>query len=244
LVLLLPHGYDGQGPEHSSARLERFLQLCDSDPTVVPNMDRTTTRQIQESNMQVVNCTTPANYYHVLRRQIHREFRKPLVVISPKSLLRHPLARSPLSEFGGKDTSTHFQRLIPEVNEKVLSTDPKNIRKVIFCSGKVYYDLVEERTHKNINNIAIVRIEQISPFPFDLVQEQGKLYKKAEMVWCQEEPMNQGAWNFVYHHFAVAFKGITNVPTYVGRPVSASPAVGFLLKHKIEQAELVNKALS
>jgi len=245
LVLLLPHGYDGQGPEHSSARLERFLQLSDSDPTKIPDMDPATTRQIQETNLQVVNCTTPANYYHVLRRQVHRDFRKPLVVMSPKNLLRSPAARSPLTDFDDKDTSTRFQRVIPEANEKIATKDAKSIRKVVFCTGKVYYELADQRNRNNIDHVAIVRIEQLAPFPFDLVQEQAKLYPKAKMVWCQEEPMNQGAWSFVYPHFATSFKGISSETIqYTGRAASASPATGSYAQHHIEQAKFLKEALA
>jgi 2-oxoglutarate dehydrogenase E1 component len=246
LVMLLPHGYDGQGPEHSSARLERFLQLTDSDPNVIPEMNPAKTKQIQESNLQVVNITTPANYYHVLRRQVHREFRKPLVVMSPKNLLRNPLAKSPLTDFDDEHTSTRFQRLIPETSEIVLSTDPKSIRKVIFCSGQVYYALLQEREVRKIKDIAIVRIEQIAPFPFDLVQEQVKLYPRAQLAWCQEEPMNQGAWYFVYHHFITSCKaiGINTVPKYVGRSVSASPAAGTATQHKLELGKFISEAMA
>jgi len=245
--MLLPHGYDGQGPEHSSARLERFLQLSDSDPDVIPEMDPSKTKQIQESNIQVVNITTPANYYHVLRRQVHREFRKPLVVMSPKNLLRNTSARSPLTDFDDEHTSTRFRRLIPETSETVLATDPKSIRKLIFCSGQVYYSLLQEREARGIKDIALVRVEQIAPFPFDLVQQQLKLYSKAQLVWCQEEPMNQGAWNFVYHHFITACKsiGLNNVvPKYVGRPVSASPAAGTSAQHKLELGKFLSEAMA
>merc|ERR1711964_529944 len=165
--------------------------MGDSDPNKIPEMDPAKTKQIQETNMQVVNCTTPANYFHVLRRQIHREFRKPLIVVAPKSLLRHPSAKSALTDFDDVDNA-RFQRLIPEINEKMLAKNPKSIRKLIFCTGKVYYELVEEREKQKIEDIAIVRVEQICPFPFDLVQNQLKQYPAAKIVWVQEEPMNQG----------------------------------------------------
>jgi len=242
LVLLLPHGYDGMGPEHSSARLERFLQLQNTAPTEIPVFDQDLLTQHQRANMQVVNCTTPANYFHVLRRQIHRDFRKPLVVMSPKALLRDRRASSTLADFGPE---TKFQRVIGEVKSQQLVA-PEKIRKIIFCSGQVYYALATERENRNIKDIAIVRLEQLSPFPFDLVQEQLKLYSKAELAWVQEEPENMGAWHFVHPHFLTAAKAIgvaTPSMSYTGRRTSASPAAGTYQQHSSELAKFINQAM-
>ncbi|MEA2727034.1 MAG: 2-oxoglutarate dehydrogenase component, partial [Acetobacteraceae bacterium] len=173
LVLLLPHGYEGQGPEHSSARIERYLQLC------------------AERNMYVCNLTTPANYFHALRRQLHRNFRKPLIVFEPKSLLRHKLAVSPLEDFA---EGTRFKYVIPEIDEIAA---PEDVRRVAICSGKVYYDLLAERRAKEIKDIAIIRLEQIYPFPETSLRRALAPYVNADLVWCQEEPENMGAWNFV-----------------------------------------------
>ncbi len=222
LVLLLPHGYEGQGPEHSSARLERYLQLCGDD------------------NMQVVNCTTPANYFHVLRRQVRRNFRKPLVIMTPKSLLRHKLAVSKLTDMG---PGTSFHRVIGEPIE--LVPDEK-VRRVVLCSGKVYYDLYQAREERGITDVAIIRVEQIYPFPANsLTMELGR-YPNADVVWCQEEPKNMGAWYFVDRRIEAVLAGLkvqARRPVYVGRPDSASPATGLLRRHNIEQAHLVDEAL-
>jgi 2-oxoglutarate dehydrogenase E1 component len=217
LVMLLPHGYEGQGPEHSSARLERYLQLC------------------AEDNMQVVNCTTPASFFHALRRQIHSHYRKPLIVMTPKSLLRHRLAISSLNEFG-EDTT--FKPVISEVDSAISAG---KIRKVVFCSGKVYYDLLEARTAANIKDVALVRLEQYYPFPAKEVKAELEQYKNAEVVWCQEEPRNMGAWQFVAERFA-ELRG-NQYPKYVGRKAAASPAVGYKKVHDKEQEQLVKEAL-
>ncbi len=223
LVMLLPHGYEGQGPEHSSARLERFLQLCGED------------------NMQVVNCTTPANIFHVLRRQLCRNFRKPLIVMTPKSLLRHRLCKSDLKELGPK---TSFKRVIPEIDK--LEADDK-IKRVILTSGKVYYDLLEARREKKMKDIAIVRLEQYYPFPEAEIKEQLKRYKNAEVVWVQEEPKNMGAWSFVRSYIEVIMdelgRGQERIH-YVGRVNAASPAAGYLRIHEKEQKDVVNNALA
>lgn len=220
LVMLLPHGYEGQGPEHSSARLERYLQLC------------------AEDNLQVVNCTTPANYFHVLRRQIHRCYRKPLIIMTPKSLLRHKLATSSLQEFF-QDTS--FDEVIPD------TLAPSNIRRIVLCSGKVYYDLLEKREESKITDIALIRLEQLYPFPHHRLVEVLKTYKDAEVVWCQEEPMNMGAWTFVDRRLEEVLKHVklrSQRPTYIGRPESASTATGLYSRHIFEQNLLVNQALN
>jgi 2-oxoglutarate dehydrogenase E1 component len=218
LVLLLPHGYEGMGPEHSSARLERFLQLCAQD------------------NMQVCVPSTPAQVFHMLRRQVIRPYRKPLIVMSPKSLLRHKLAVSTMEEL----TGGHFQTVISEVDQiKVNST-----RKIILCSGKVYYDLLEERRAKNITDIAIIRIEQLYPFPAQELKSVLAEYKNtSSVVWCQEEPQNQGAWYSSQHHFLECLTKNQTL-SYAGRLASAAPAVGYPALHKQQQVDLVNEALS
>lgn len=220
LVMLLPHGYEGQGPEHSSARLERYLQLC------------------AEDNLQVVNCTTPANYFHVLRRQMHHNYRKPLIVMTPKSLLRHKLATSSLAEF---NTNTHFQEVIPD------PLPPSAIRRLILCSGKVYYDLLEKREEEKIKDIAIIRLEQFYPFPHHSLVGLLKTYKNADVVWCQEEPMNMGAWSFLdrrLEHVLSEVNLASKRPIYVGRSEAASPATGLFSRHVFEQNLLVSQALN
>ncbi|KAK2991202.1 hypothetical protein RJ640_027174 [Escallonia rubra] len=252
LVVLLPHGYDGQGPEHSSARLERFLQMSDDNPYVIPEMDPTLRKQIQECNWQVVNVTTPANYFHVLRRQIHREFRKPLIVMSPKNLLRHRDCKSNLSEFddvqghaGFDKQGTRFKRLIKDQNDH--SDLEEGIRRLVLCSGKVYYELDEMRKKAGGDDVAICRVEQLCPFPYDLIQRELKRYPNAELVWCQEEPMNMGAYNYIAPRLCTAMKargrGTIDDIKYVGRAPSAATATGFIQVHVKEQAELVQKAL-
>ncbi|KAL3629978.1 hypothetical protein CASFOL_026290 [Castilleja foliolosa] len=252
LVLLLPHGYDGQGPEHSSARLERFLQMSDDNPYVIPEMDSTLRKQIQECNWQVVNVTTPANYFHVLRRQIHREFRKPLIVMSPKNLLRHKDCKSNLSEFddveghaGFDKQGTRFKRLIKDQNDH--SDLEEGIRRLVLCSGKVYYELDEQRKKVEGKDIAICRVEQLCPFPYDLVQRELKRYPNAEIVWCQEEPMNMGAYNYILPRLGTAMKalgrGYVDDVKYVGRGPSAATATGFYQVHTKEQNEIVQKAV-
>jgi 2-oxoglutarate dehydrogenase E1 component len=217
---------EGQGPEHSSARLERYLQLC------------------AEDNMQVVNITSPANFFHALRRQVKRNFRKPLIVMSPKSLLRHKLNVSALDEMG---PGTHFRRVIPEV-DKLAAKD--KVKRVVLCSGKVYYDLLEARREQCIKNVAIVRVEQLYPWPRMRITNQIKLYQNAEVVWCQEEASNQGAWHFAADRIDYILESLdkkakkTRRVLYVGRTASASPAVGSLKVHNKEQELLVEQALN
>ncbi|AHC73981.1 oxoglutarate dehydrogenase (succinyl-transferring), E1 component [Candidatus Endolissoclinum faulkneri L5] len=223
LVLLLPHGYEGQGPEHSSARIERFLQLCGED------------------NMQVVNCTTPANYFHVLRRQMHRDFRKPLIIFTPKSILRHKMAVSKLEEISG---STTFHRVL--FDDRLMCED-KEVKRVIICSGKVYYDLYEESIKRNINNIVFLRLEQMYPFPREVILHKLSRFPQAEIIWCQEEPANMGPWTFVDRRIEdvlIEIDGMCKRPQYIGRPISAAPATGSAVRHTNEQAALVNKALT
>jgi len=223
LVLLLPHGYEGQGPEHSSARLERYLQLC------------------AEDNMQVVYCSTPANYFHVLRRQLHRDFRKPLVVMTPKSLLRHKGCVSKLSDMA---EGTSFHRILDETDDSIKN---KNVERVVLCSGKVYYDIAETRAERNIKNVKILRVEQLYPFPERTLTEMLKKTPKAELVWCQEEPQNMGSWTFVRDYLeAVMSKAgmAAQRPIYTGRKAAASPATGSASRHRAEQEALVDGALS
>ncbi|KAK1418489.1 hypothetical protein QVD17_27634 [Tagetes erecta] len=253
LVVLLPHGYDGQGPEHSSARLERFLQMSDDNPFVIPEMEPTQRKQIQKCNWQVVNVTTPANYFHVLRRQIHREFRKPLIVMAPKNLLRHKDCKSNLSEFddvqghpGFDKQGTRFKRLIKD--QSGHSDLEEGIRRLVLCSGKVYYELDEKRKSTESNDVAICRVEQLCPFPYDLIQRELKRYPNAEVVWCQEEPMNMGAYTYIAPRLATAMKALDrgnldNIK-YVGRAPSAATATGFYTVHVKEQSELVEKAIT
>ena len=230
LVMLLPHGFEGQGPEHSSARLERFLQMCGQD------------------NWIVANCTTPANYFHILRRQLHRDFRKPLVLMTPKSLLRHKMAVSNAEDF---TTGSSFHRLMWDDAQKgnsdtTLVKDDK-IKRVVMCSGKVYYDLLEERDARGIDDIYLLRVEQFYPFPAQSAVQELERFKNAEVVWCQEEPKNQGAWTFIEPNIEWVLGKIDakhQRPKFVGRAASASPATGLASTHKKQQAALVNDALT
>lgn len=215
--MLLPHGYEGQGPEHSSARLERYLQLC------------------AERNLRICMPTTPAQIFHLLRRQMMLNCRKPLIVMSPKSLLRHRLAVSTLEDF----SEGEFRPLIPETE----NTDKKNITRVIMCSGKVYYDLYEKRASENRTDIAIIRVEQLYPFPKQLLRNELKLYKNAtEFQWCQEEPKNQGAWYASQHHMRKII-GDRGELKYAGRPRSAAPAVGRSNIHAEQLRTLLDEAM-
>jgi 2-oxoglutarate dehydrogenase E1 component len=232
LVMLLPHGYEGQGPEHSSARLERFLQLC------------------AEDNMQVVNCTTPANYYHALRRQMIREFRKPLVVMTPKSLLRHKRAVSSLSDLA---EGSSFHRVMvdgaeagQDVGGITLKPDDK-INRVILCSGKVYFDLVEQRAKSGRDDVYVLRLEQFYPWPLKSLSNELKRFKNAELVWCQEEPKNMGGWTFVDPWLELTLERM-NVKAkrarYVGRPASASTAAGLMSRHLKELESFLTEAFA
>nr|AAN71522.1 RH09189p [Drosophila melanogaster] len=240
LVMLLPHGMEGIGPEHSSCRVERFLQMSSDDPDYFPpESDEFGVRQLHDINWIVANCSTPANYYHILRRQIALPFRKPLILCTPKSLLRHPEAKSP---FGEMSEGSEFQRIIPDNGP--AGQNPSNVKKVVFCSGRVYYDLTKTRREKQLEGeIAIVRVEQISPFPFDLVKEQANLYKNAELVWAQEEHKNQGSWTYVQPRFLTALNHSRDV-SYVGRACGASTATGSKAQHIRELNALLNDAIS
>jgi 2-oxoglutarate dehydrogenase E1 component len=230
LVCLLPHGYEGQGPEHSSARLERFLQMC------------------AEDNMQVANCTTPANYFHILRRQLKREIRKPLILMTPKSLLRHKRATSKLSELGADTT---FHRLLWDdaqylKDEKIKLVADDKIRRVILCSGKVYFDLYEEREKRGVNDIYIMRVEQLYPFPTKALITELSRFKQAEIVWCQEEPRNMGSWFFVDTFIRWVLEQIGakyKQPRYAGRPASAATATGLMSKHLAQLKQMLDEAL-
>ena len=223
LTLLLPHGYEGQGPEHSSARIERYLQLC------------------AEDNLQIVNCTSPANYFHVLRRQINRNFRKPLIVFTPKSLLRHKLCVSRLAEMGPE---TSFHRLLHD--DAALAPDAE-IRRLVLCSGKVYYDLFEERERRGQKDIYLLRFEQLYPAPRKVLADELARFPKAEIVWCQEEPRNMGPWSFIGPEIESVMADMghrqARLP-YLGRVAAASVATGQLRRHNREQADLVNAALT
>ena len=228
LVCLLPHGYEGQGPEHSSARLERYLQLC------------------AEDNMQVANCTTPANYFHILRRQMRRDIRKPLILMTPKSLLRHPRAKSTLADLA---TETSFHRLLRDDAEGgnlpyQLAKDAK-IRRVIICCGKVYYDLLEEREKRGLDDVYLLRVEQLYPFPLKALTNLMQRFKKADVIWCQEEPKNMGGWSFVepYLEWVLGQAGCaTKRARYVGRPAAASTAVGQMSKHLAQLRAFLDEA--
>jgi len=229
LVCLLPHGYEGQGPEHSSARLERFLTMCGQD------------------NWIVANCTTPANYFHILRRQLHRSYRKPLILMTPKSLLRHKMAVSNADEF---QTGSSFHRVLwddAQHGHSTLALKPDDqIKRVVMCSGKVYYDLLEKRDAEGLDDTYLLRIEQFYPFPALSLVKELERFKGAGMVWCQEEPKNQGAWNFIEPNIEwvlTRIKAGMTRPEYAGRAASASPATGLASQHKAQQAALVNAAL-
>ncbi len=232
LVMLLPHGYEGQGPEHSSARLERFLQLC------------------AKENIQVINCTTPANYFHALRRQIHRDFRKPLIIMTPKSLLRNKRCVSNIEDFTKKNS---FHRVLEDHAELrdyglIKLKKDKEIEKVVLCSGKVYFDLLEAREKIKNDKVFFIRIEQLYPFPVKTLAKFLKRFKKnAKFFWCQEEPQNMGAWNtarnyieWVLDHIKAKNKKVS----YIGRTPGASPATGYLKKHLAQQKEIIEKVLS
>lgn len=231
LVMLLPHGYEGQGPEHSSARLERYLQLC------------------AEDNWQVANCTTPASYFHILRRQLHRNFRKPLVLMTPKSLLRHKRVVSPLTLMGPGST---FHRVLwddaqSHADEKIKLVEDGKIRRVVMCSGKVYYDLYQAREDASIDDVYLLRLEQLYPFPARALIDELARFPEAEMIWCQEEPKNMGAWSFVEANIEWVLDHVDakhKRPVYAGRPASASTATGLASRHAAELETFLEEALA
>ena len=215
LVMMLPHGMEGQGPEHSSGRIERFLELCAND------------------NLIIANCTTPANYFHLLRRQLVRDFRKPLVVFTPKSLLRHPKVVSPLADF----TTTNFQEVIDDASVKAAS-----VKRVLFCSGKIYYELLDRQQAEKRTDVAIVRIEQLYPSPVEQLQAIHKKYNKAtEFIWVQEENENMGAWPHFCRKFRRTDIEFTDV---IARTESGSPATGYMKQHVAQQEAIINKAFA
>ena len=232
LVLLLPHGYEGQGPEHSSARLERYLQLC------------------AEDNLQVANCSTPANYFHILRRQMHREFRKPLILMTPKSLLRHKKAVSTMAELA---EGSSFHRVLwddaehnPALTSIRLQPDIK-IRRVILCSGKVYYDLLDAREEAGIDDVYILRLEQFYPWPLRSLMSELARFPQAEIAWCQEEPKNMGGWTFVDPWLELTLARLAGAhkrARYVGRPASASTAAGLMSRHTKELKAFLTEAFA
>ncbi|XP_055687626.1 2-oxoglutarate dehydrogenase complex component E1 isoform X4 [Lutzomyia longipalpis] len=240
MVMLLPHGMEGMGPEHSSARLERFLQMSSDDPDYFPpESDEFAIRQLHDINWIVANVSTPANYFHIMRRQIHMPFRKPLIMMTPKSLLRHPECKSSFDMMTG---NTEFLRLIPE--EGAAAEKPNKVKKLIFCSGRVYYDLVKARRDNKLeSDIAIARVEQISPFPYDLVKKEAEKYNNAELVWTQEEAKNQGAWTYVQPRFHTALTAAREV-SYCGRPTAASTATGSKAQHNKELAHFLEDAMA
>jgi 2-oxoglutarate dehydrogenase E1 component len=230
--MLLPHGYEGQGPEHSSARLERFLQQC------------------AEDNIQVANCTTPANYFHILRRQLHRSFRKPLVIMTPKSLLRHKKCVSTLGEMA---EGSSFHRVLwddAQLNAGLTSVALKpddKIRRVILCSGKVYFDLLDERERRGVDDVYLLRLEQFYPWPMRSVSGELKRFPNAELVWCQEEPKNMGGWTFVDPWIELTLEKVetrAKRARYVGRSASASTAAGLMSKHTKELEEILSEAFA
>jgi len=232
LVMLLPHGYEGQGPEHSSARLERFLQLC------------------ARENIQVMNCTTPANYFHALRRQIHRDFRKPLIIMTPKSLLRNKKCVSNIEDFTKKNS---FHRVLQDHAELkeyglIKLKEDKKIKKVVLCSGKVYFDLLEGREKIKNNKVFFIRVEQLYPFPVKTLAKNLRRFKKnAKFYWCQEEPQNMGAWNTARNYVEWTLNHIkaeNKEVIYIGRQAAASPATGYLKKHLAQQKEIIEKVFS
>ena len=231
LVCLLPHGYEGQGPEHSSARLERFLQMS------------------AEDNMQVANCTTPANYFHILRRQLKREIRKPLILMTPKSLLRHKRAVSRLDEMA---SGTTFHRVLWDdaqslADQKIKLVPDDKIRRVVLCSGKVYFDLYEAREQRGIDDVYLMRVEQLYPFPTKALVQELSRFKHAEIVWCQEEPRNMGAWFFVETFLAWVLNQIGAAhrrPRYAGRPAAAATATGQMSKHLAQLKQFLDEALA
>ncbi|KAF3083216.1 2-oxoglutarate dehydrogenase E1 component [Orbilia oligospora] len=244
LVMSLPHGYDGQGPEHSSGRLERYLQLCNEDPRVFPPPEKLD-RQHQDCNMQIAYMTTPSNLFHILRRQMNRAFRKPLVIFFSKSLLRHPLARSDLSQFTG---DSHFEWLIPDPEHGKTLKPPSECERVLICTGQVYAALYKGRKDRGIDNVAITRVEQLHPFPWAQLRDTLDQYPNAkDIIWAQEEPLNAGAWTYVQPRLQTICNETTHhkgkIVQYAGRNPSASVATGLKATHLREEAELVSKAL-
>ncbi|KAI9660821.1 MAG: 2-oxoglutarate dehydrogenase E1 component [Trizodia sp. TS-e1964] len=245
LVMSLPHGYDGQGPEHSSGRIERYLQLCNEDPRIFPSPHRLE-RQHQDCNMQIAYMTSPANLFHILRRQMNRQFRKPLILFFSKSLLRHPLARSSIEEFVG---DSHFRWIIPDVEHGVSINDHQDVERVILCTGQVYAALQKHRAANEIKNTAITRIEQLHPFPWAQLRDNLDSYPNAKnIVWCQEEPLNAGAWSSMQPRIETLLNSTQHHShkhvLYAGRDPSASVATGLKGNHLKEESKLLEAAFS
>lgn len=239
LVMLLPHGYDGAGAEHSSCRVERYLQMVEEDPHHIPPMGHDERTQIQKANWQIINCSTPANYFHCLRRQIHRDFRKPMVVVAPKNLLRNKRAVSSVEDMG---PGTLFHRAFDEADENIRN-NPENVKTLVFCTGQIYYELVGERENEDRDDVAIVRLEQIAPFAFDKVAKYCAKYENAEVVWAQQEPKNMGAYSYVTPRMMTATRELNKVekrPRFVGRMVSSAPATGMSKIHKKEYSDIMD----
>lgn len=252
LTMLLPHGYDGQGAEHSSCRIERFLQLCDDDEDSIPKYDPTSgsLQQVHLTNWQVMNLSTPANYFHALRQQLKRDFRKPLIIASPKALLRLKACSSSYADMG---PGTKFQRLIGE-RDTTIAENPVKVDRVVFCTGKIYYELLAERERLGLTNVALVTVEMIAPFPYDLVTQEMQRYSSVDrgdgilpgnVVWCQEEPKNMGSWAYVRPRMVCAARtfGVDLVVRYVGRRAGAAPATGIAKLHAEEQNWVIQEAL-
>lgn len=238
IVMLLPHGYDGQGAEHSSCRIERFLQNTEEDPHFIPKMAREESMQVQLCNWQIVNITTPANFFHCLRRQLHRDFRKPLIVASPKNLLRHKRCVSSLEDMG---PGTMFRRVYDETDPEIAE-NPDNVKTLVFCTGQIYYELLAEREALERTDVALVRLEQIAPFPFDRIAQNCARYKNAEVVWAQQEPKNMGCYSYITPRIMTASRDINGDekrPRYVGRPVSSAPATGLTKVHQLEYQKIM-----
>jgi 2-oxoglutarate dehydrogenase E1 component len=245
LVMSLPHGYDGQGPEHSSGRIERYLQLCNEDSRVFPSAEKLN-RQHQDCNMQIAYMTTPANLFHILRRQMNRQFRKPLVIFFSKALLRHPIARSDLADFTG---GSHFQWLIPDPSHATGALkSPEKCKRLLVCTGQVYAQLHKHRAAKGIDDVAIARVEQLHPFPFAQLRDELDKYPNVEeIVWTQEEPRNAGSWAYVQPRMETILRQSSKHShkhiRYAGRAPSASTATGIKASHIKEEEELLNQAL-
>ncbi|GKZ01039.1 hypothetical protein MPSEU_001055300 [Mayamaea pseudoterrestris] len=238
IVMLLPHGYDGQGAEHSSCRIERFLQATEEDQHFIPKMAREESMQVQLCNWQIVNITTPANFFHCLRRQLHRDFRKPLIVASPKNLLRNKRCVSSLEEMG---PGTMFRRVYDETDPEIVD-NPDQVQTLVFCTGQIYYELLGERESQERKDVALVRLEQIAPFPFDHVAANCAKYKNAEVIWAQQEPKNMGCYSYVTPRIMTASRDLNDDekrPRYVGRPVSAAPATGLTKVHQLEYKKIM-----
>lgn len=246
LTLLLPHGYDGAGPEHSNARIERFLSLCDDHPLRVQPSDEhdTETRQAQDCNLQIVMPSTPANYFHALRRQLHRDFRKPLVLLTSKSLLRHPLARSALADMA---ENTWMRKLIPETAAWLNA--PKKIDRIVLCAGQIYYALARARELNKLSSVVLLRVEQLSPFPYsEIVRECDRYPNATKIIWCQEEPINLGPWSYMEPRVETVLREQSKHHRgkrmrYAGREPTAAVATGFKKQHVAEEFAVLADAL-